>query len=316
MPLWLWIMAGVALLIVPGIAMTFPIARKVYNEHLVRQGRDRWKRGVCSFPDDAEMVEMYRQGALWQKENGDCARAVEIRSFDGLKLCGEYYDFGFKRAVLLLSGRAETLTYGYFFAQPYRKLGYNVLVIDDRGHGESDGDRNNVGLVEYRDVQDWIRFLIEREGNGSVLLHGICIGAASALYALTRGNVPKGVEGFVSDGMYMSFRETFRAHMVAMKRPVFPVLDEVMLLIWIHAGKNPGSFGPWRFIRKLKTPILMLFGREDVFSLPERSQKLIERCPAPKTVVWFDHGAHSHLRIRAPEKYDSAIARFTETLKR
>ena len=303
----------VALFVLVVVLPTMPIALRVYNEHLVRRGRENWRRGVCSFPDDAEMVEMYRQGALWHDANADCCREVGIVS-DGLKLAGEYYDFGFRKAAMVLSGRTETLTYGYFFAAPYRTLGYNVLLIDDRGHGDSEGDRNNVGLKEFRDVQRWVRFLHDELGNEKVLLHGICIGAATAMYTVTEPGAPDCVEGLVVDGMYTTFRETFRTHMKLMKRPVFPVLDEVMLLIALHAGRHPGLHGPVYSIRRLKLPVLMLFGRQDQFSLPEKSRMLYEMCPSRKQVVWFERGAHSHLRINAPEQYDGAIGDFVRTL--
>ena len=314
-----WMLAGIiaagalALFLLVVILPTMAISLRVYNDHLVRRSPDHWRRGVCSFPDDPEIVEMYRQGGEWHAANGDCARQVGIES-DGLKLRGEYYDFGFDKAVLILSGRTEAVTYGYFFAAPYRALGYNVLLIDDRGHGESDGDRNNVGLREFRDVQRWIRFLHDEQGNRKVLLHGVCIGAATAMYAVTEPGAPDCVEGLVVDGMYTTFRETFKTHMILMKRPVFPVLDEVMALIFLHAGRHPGLHGPVYSIRKLKLPILMLCGREDKFSLPERSQQPFDMCPSRKRIEWFEKGAHSHLRINAPEQYDAAIADFVRTL--
>ena len=310
----LWIAGGlIGLFLIAVVLPTMPVAVRVYRAHLVRGSRENWRRGVCSFPDDPEMVEMFEQGEAWHAANADCVREVSVTS-EGLRLAGEYYDFGFDKAVLILSGRTEALTYGYFYAMPYRALGYNVLLIDDRGHGESEGERNNVGLREFRDVRAWIRLLHDQLGNRRVLLHGVCIGAATAIYAVTEPGAPDCVEGLVTDGMYTSFRETFKTHMKQMKRPVFPVLDEVMLLMTLHARRHPGLHGPARSIRRLKLPILMLYGRQDKFSLPEKSEKLYRLCPSRKGIVWFEKGAHSHLRINAPERYDAAIADFVKTL--
>ena len=58
-------------------------------------------------------------------------------------------------------------------------------------------------------------------------------------------------------------------------------------------------------------PILFLYGRQDIFSLPEKSQKLYDTCTSlHKKIVWFDKGAHSHLRINNKEAYDNAIKEF------
>ena len=54
-----------------------------------------------------------------------------------------------------------------------------------------------------------------------------------------------------------------------------------------------------------------LYGEKDIFSIPEKSQKLFDSCSAAdKKIVWFDKGGHSHLRINNTEKYDNAIMEF------
>ena len=310
-----WIIALIiAGLLLGGIVFTFLIAQRVYKLHLIRPGKNAWNRGVCSFPEDEESNRMFDEGMAWHEEQKEFARPVSVTS-EGLHLEGEYYDFGFDRAVLILAGRAEALTYSYYFAQPYRSFGYNILLIDNRAHGLSDGNYNCVALREYRDVQQWIALLTGTLGNKAVLLHGICIGAAAALYSVTEGEVPSGVEALVTDGMYVNFGESFRNHMIEINKPIFPVYRECMLLIALHAGKNPVRFGPQNHIDKLKTPILMLYGKQDAYSVPEKSKWLYERCSAPvKRIVWFDKGVHSHLRVNAVDKYDAAIGKFLDEL--
>lgn len=314
MPFYLWLFIAVFVLLLGGAVFTFLIAWRVYTMHLVRPGKDAWNRGICSFPEDEESNRMFEQGKAWHEQVKAFARPVSTSS-EGLHLEGEYYDFGFDRAVLLLAGRAEALTYSYYFAQPYRAMGYNILLIDNRAHGLSDGKYNTVALREYRDVQQWIRLLTTELGNRSVLLHGICIGAAAALYAATEEGAPDTIEALITDGMYVNFGESFRNHMIEIKKPVFPVYRECMFLIALRAGKSPIRFGPQNHVDKLNVPILMLYGWQDAYSVPEKSKWLFEKCSAPvKKLVWFDKGVHSHLRINAPEEYDAAIAEFLNGL--
>ena len=49
------IVVGVLLLggVVAMVAYTYPIAKRVYHEQLVRTSPEKWGR-TCSFPDDAE----------------------------------------------------------------------------------------------------------------------------------------------------------------------------------------------------------------------------------------------------------------------
>ena len=69
--------------------------------------------------------------------------------------------------------------------------------------------------------------------------------------------------------------------------------------MWLRllSGARPMTYGPEKAVLKMRKPILFLHSREDVFSLPEKSKTVYDRCPSDKTVVWFDHGAHSRIRI-------------------
>ena len=52
--------------------------------------------------------------------------------------------------------------------------------------------------------------------------------------------------------------------------------------------------------------------KKKFLSLPKEAERLCSLCTADKELVWFDRGAHSRLRINAPEKYDAAIKSFIE----
>lgn len=304
-----------AVLIVGGFAAmfiyTYPISKRVYFEQLVRTSPEKWGR-VCSAPDNEEQLAMWNAGVEWAQGFKDNIKEVKI-SNDGFDLYGEYFDFGSDRCVIIVPGRCECLMYSYFFAAPYQKAGLNVLVIDTRCHGKSDGKYNTIGVKESRDVLAWIKYISEEFGNKEIYIHGICIGTSSGIFAMTSKNCPSCVKGLVTEGCFVSFRETFKRHMMADKRPLFPVLDTVMLLINKHTGTNVYTQKPIREIRKLKPEYRMLFlyGQKDIFSIPKKSSQLFAACSAQdKKIVWFDKGGHSHLRINNTEKYDDAIIEF------
>jgi pimeloyl-ACP methyl ester carboxylesterase len=305
----------VAVLLLGGlIAMfcyTYPISKRVYREQLVRTDVQKWGR-VCSAPDNEEQLAMWNSGIEWAEQNHDFMTEVDIEN-DGFHLYGEYYDFGAKRCVIILPGRCESLVYSYYFASPYKEAGFNVLVIDTRCHGKSDGTYNTIGVKESSDVIAWSKLMHERFGNKEIYYHGICIGTASAIFALTSRDCPDYVKGFVTEGCFVSFRETFKRHMIADKRPLFPVLDLVMLHINRHTKTNVYKDKPISAIKKLKPDmrVLFLYGKKDIFSIPQKSQNLFDSCAATdKKLVWFEKGGHSHLRINNRESYDNAIIDF------
>lgn len=312
---FIYIFLGILISILIGLMfmlkITLPISKNVYKTQLVRTEPEKWGR-VCSAPENEEQLAMWNAGLAWGEAHIDCKTEVHIEN-DGFNLYGEYFDFGKKRCVLILPGRCESLIYSYYFAPPYEQAGFNVLVVDTRCHGKSDGIYNTIGVKESSDVIAWAKFAKETFKNEEIYFHGICIGTASGIFALTKKDCPDYIKGLVTEGCFVSFRETFKQHMIADKRPLFPVLDLVMFQINRHTKTNVYKDKPIRAIRHIKKDarVLFLYGKKDIFSLPQKSQKLFNACVATdKKLVWFDEGGHSHLRINNKAKYDQEIIDF------
>ena len=278
----------------------------------LRRGKDNWGREMPKNLDE-QSVRMYEIGAQWARENADKKTDVHIVR-DGLNLYGEYYDLGYDRCVFVLSGRTESLTYGYYFAIPYAKNGCNVLVVDPRSHGLSDGSYNTVGFEESRDDIAWVEYIVQRFGIKSVIFHGICIGSAGGLLALTSGSCPKEVQAIVTEGMFPNFYESVRNHMIEQHRPTFVTLD--LIDFWMRrCTGHTMKYGPIDVISGLDVPLLMLHSREDLYSTPEYAARLYELAGCEnKSLVWFEHGRHSMLRITDTELYDNSIAEFLASL--
>lgn len=302
----IWILIG--LFLVFGLFPTLIMSYIIYHILLTRKNKEKWDRS-CSIPDDEEYRQMFDEGIQWDDTYKNFKKDVEITS-EGYHLVGEYFDFGNNKSVIIIPGRMESLLYSYYFAEPYRKAGYNVLAIDNRAHGLSDGTYSSLGQKEYKDILNWGRFLHDELKNESVVLHGICIGGSAALYALTDDNCEDYMQAMVSEGMYTTFYESFKNHMIEDKHPVFPFSLEVMLWIRIFSKVNVLTDGPIKRIEKMKRPVLFLHSKEDTFSKPDSSIKIYEKCASKKEIVWYDKGAHSRIRPNNKEGYDNAIINF------
>lgn len=303
--LWAFIASGILF----WIASYFIIAAVVYRILLVRTSPDKWSR-ECSLADDEEQKRMYAEGNAWYEKYRGKISEVQIVS-DGFHLFGEYCDFGFDKAVIIIAGRTEGCRYSYYFAEPYRAAGYNVLVIDNRCHGLSDGKYISLGLKEYNDIIRWGELLHDRYNNEKIVIHGICIGSATALYTLTSEQCPSYFAGMVADGMYVDFRESIKNHMIEQRRKSINICLYLLTLYFrICTGKNMVTQGPIHCIDKLDKPILFIYSKKDLYSVPEKGQLLYDKCRSEKELEWFDYGAHSKVRINNTEKYDNAVISF------
>ena len=211
-PIFLWIVGS---LIVSGIIMWiasyFIAAHCIYRCTLTRRRQSEWSREMPSDISDLQK-KMYEMGVSWALENKDLKTDLHIFN-NGANLYGEYYDFGKKRCAVVLSGRTESLVYGYYFAIPYSKNDCNSLVIDPRSHGLSDGKFNTVGFEESKDAIALVKYVKERYEIESFVFHGICIGAATGMLALNSPDCPDCIDGIVTEGMFPNFRESMINHM-------------------------------------------------------------------------------------------------------
>ena len=98
---------------------------------------------------------------IHRREQKDGWQPVEIRSADGTKLRGTYIENSRSsdRTVILLHGLYQNRSMCIPYVDMYRDMGYNVLLIDQRGHGESGGSHTTWGLRETDDLDAWTEWL-------------------------------------------------------------------------------------------------------------------------------------------------------------
>lgn len=286
-------------------------SRCIYVATLKRKNKKQWGR-TLSIRNELT-VQMDNEGMEWQRKHNVHKQDVNIVNA-GLNLYGEYYDFGFDKAVIILSGRTESLRYGYYFAKPYSNSGFNVLVIDSRAHGNSDGEYNTVGFEESKDALAWVRFLNEVFGINTIVFHGICIGAAGGMLAITSPECPDCVKGLVTEGMFANFGESMKNHLIERKKLLFPIMHCIDFWSKKYTGHSMKK-GPIDVIQKMDKPILMIQSKMDKYSSPENAKRMFELCPSSeKKLVLYDKGDHSMLRITDTELYDTEITMFIKRL--
>ena len=114
-------------------------------------------------------------------------REVRLQSTDGVRLSGWWVSrpaSGARRAAILVHGWGGNKSNDQVLetARIYADEGFSVLMIDLRGHGESEAVRRTLGYKETRDVRGALDWLEERGfASEDVILHGWSMGAATVV---------------------------------------------------------------------------------------------------------------------------------------
>ncbi|MNB88040.1 Thermostable monoacylglycerol lipase [compost metagenome] len=232
------------------------------------------------------------EGAEWVARQH--FREVKLFSEDGLELKGYFL------ASEQAAGRTAVIAHGYsgkgkdmgaIAKMYYEHLGYNVLLPDARGHGQSAGDYIGFGWPERHDMVKWIEWVLEETGQqAQITLHGVSMGGATVL--MTAGErLPVQVKAIVEDCGYSSVRAQLSYQLRRMYRlPAFPFVQCASLVTRIKAGYFFGEASALKQVRKAKVPILFIHGDADKFVPFFMMEELYEACSAPKEKL-IVHGA-------------------------
>jgi len=232
----------------------------------------------------------------WMKETREMPhKDLTITSFDGLKLYGKYYEYEPGAPIELMfhgyRGSAERDLSGG--VQRCFALGRNVLLVDQRTSGRSEGHVITFGINESRDCLAWIDALIDHFGpEVKIILTGISMGAATVMMASGQ-DLPSNVIGILADCGYSSAQDIIKKTIRDMKLPPDLLYPFVKLGARIYGHFDLEETSPIQAIKKCRLPIIFIHGEADDFVPCEMSRCIFDACPSPKiihTVPGAGHG--------------------------
>ena len=240
--------------------------------------------------------------------------AVSITSHDGLKLTGRYYHVSDGAPL-------EIQCHGYKgnpfvdFAGAWsiaKAAGRNVLLINQRCHGGSDGHTITFGVLEREDVLAWIAYANNRFGQIPNLLNGVSMGAATVLM-VSGMELPANVKGIIADCPYDAPTNIIKKVLGQdMGMPVKPVYPLIRLGGILYGRFNLNADSPVEAVKRSKLPILLIHGDDDRFVPYSMSCNIAAAAPETIEFHTISGAAHAMNYVTAPESYTAIVTAFTE----
>lgn len=261
-----------------------------------------------------KFAKRYEAGRQWCEEQDmkDCY----IRSFDDLLLHARYLPTeNAKRFVILCHGyKGNGFSDFAYMAKYLHEHECNLLIIDERCCGESEGEYITFGAKEKKDIQRWA-FFVDRNNKGRlpIYLYGESMGAASVI--MSSGELlPASVRGIIADCGFRSMKGQLRD----------------MAINWFHFHGSQGLlyvvdlycrlFGGFRMkdadtkdaLRRNQRPILFFHGEKDTFVSPVNTKFNYAICRGPKELMLVKGARHMCSPYMQSEKYRKKIMEFFE----
>lgn len=259
-----------------------------------------------------KFAKEYEEGKAWcRKQNmQDCY----MRSVDGLVLHAFYLPAKNAERFVLLSHGYKGSGFGDFayIARFLHENHCNLLFIDQRCCGASEGEYITFGAKEQYDVQRWAYYLAKRNKDKlPIYLYGESMGAAAVLMASGQ-RLPRQVRGLIADCGFQSMRGQFQEMAANWFHLNWVELLLFRLDLFCRAlgGFPMKEADTTKAMKKNKRPILFFHGSKDTYVDPRNSRYNYSLCRAPKELVMIPEARHLCSAYVRPELYREKILDF------
>jgi pimeloyl-ACP methyl ester carboxylesterase len=236
---------------------------------------------------------------------------VSFPSADGITLRGWYVDTPGEKTVMVLHGSGSVKD-NYINMEMSRVLanaGYDILLFDFRGHGESDGSIFSLGKWETRDIAGALAYL-ESRGVREVGVLAYSMGAASALLAAPdhpQMRVIVADSSFARLSTVMQSEGSKAIFFMPLMYPGVTLMSKVMF------GIDPDETQPMKAVAQMKDRPLFLIHSTGDSLIPVSEIYELEKAGSGNhnLEVWVAQG-HAHVSTFADhkEEYGRRVVRF------
>jgi alpha-beta hydrolase superfamily lysophospholipase len=196
-------------------------------------------------------------------------------------------------------------------AEEFLYLGYNVMLVDLRAHGNSGGHTTTLGVRESEEVKLAYDDVAAR-GERNIFLWGSSMGAVIVTKAVADYELkPSGV---MLEMPFASLQTHLQGRARALGFPGFPEEPFGFFVSWwigIERGFNGLRHRTFSYVKKMNCPVLMQWGARDHLVLRKETDKVYDAITSSnKKLVIYDRADHESLLQNDPVKWRIETERF------
>jgi len=220
---------------------------------------------------------------------------ITLMTAKGIKIDTWYSkpDSAAKGTVILFHGILSNKGMLLAEANEFRYIGYNILMVDFRAHGNSSGTITSLGVKETEEVKlayDYIKTL----GEKNIFLYGSSMGAVVITKAIGDYNLKP--SGILLEMPFASLQSHLKARARTLGFPSQPFAFLVTFWIGIESGFNGFSHKTSWYAKKVECPVLMQWGERDNYVQKSETDLVFSSIASPhKKLVSYEQAGHQSL---------------------
>ena len=168
-----------------------------------------------------------------------------------------------------------------------------------------------MGWRDRCDILKWVEYIVERDPEADIILHGVSMGGAAAM--MTSGEpLPANVKCVIEDCGYTSVWDEFANVMKAYSGlPEFPLMYTASFFAKLIAGYSYDEASSLEQVKKSPLPIMFIHGKGDTFVAPEMAQRLYDAHPNGE-LLYIEEAAHGQSVYYDPDTYFARVSEFID----
>ncbi len=268
---------------------------------------ERNVEGAVSYTFDSEEEET-RIGEAY----AETTSPVSVTSNDGLLLHADMTRNEDSHIwVIAIHGYKASNANMMRYGARYAERGYNVLLPDNRAHGQSEGKFIGMGWLDKDDIEVWIEWILEQDDEAEIVLHGVSMGAATTM--MVSGDNPEHVLGYIEDCGYTSVWDIFASELkLRFGLPTFPLLNIVNIMCNLRAGYDLKEASSLDQVAKCEKPMLFIHGEDDDFVPVEMGYEVYEAAQCEKEFFLVEGAGHAQAELKDPDAYWDTVFDFLD----
>ncbi len=258
MKVFAWIVLSIIILIIFALAYYLIVGAIMFKFTFAKRGKNSraFKKNID------QLIKQYNIDLCWWEKVK--FETVKIENREKMKLVGHFFDNNSDKTVIIVHGYGGS----YIEMQPYCKFfmarNFNILAVDNRAHGDSEGRCLGFGWYDRLDILDWLDFLNKKNPEQKIVLFGVSMGA-TAVCCASGEKLPSNVVAAISDCAFANGEKQIR-QVVAKKFPI----GKLFIKHFLSYLKRVHSFDIMQVdaikqVKNTKIPILYIAGQADDF---------------------------------------------------
>lgn len=238
---------------------------------------------------------------------------VSILSDDGLNLTGSLYRCDKpKRIVIAMHGwRSNWWTDFSCSVNFLHDENCMMLMPDQRGTNDSEGEHIGFGVLERNDCALWVKYIVERFGHDlPIYLLGISMGATTVL--MTSGcELPDCVKGIISDCGFTSphaiWKHVLDNNLKMNEKLTYPIANAILKR---EANFSGDDYSTVDALKVNTLPVLFIHGSDDKFVPIDMTFENYLATSAPKQLLIVPGAGHGMSYVKETVSYQKAVRKF------